>query len=79
MDKKKVMDINIFVTDDDPVNRAAALKILKEDLKYADAEITEIEVERSTEYDAKTCGGGGVKNAPGNASYLYIGKSADED
>jgi hypothetical protein len=77
MDKKKVMDINIFVTDDDAVNRETAKKILKDDLKYTDAEITEIEVERSTEYDAQTCGGGGVKNAPGKARYIYIGKSAD--
>jgi hypothetical protein len=76
MEKKNFKDINIFVTDDDEANREAAIKTLKDDLHYSDAEITEIAIERSTEYDAKTFGGDGVKDSPGKASFLYIGKSS---
>jgi hypothetical protein len=76
MEKKNVKDLNIFVTDDDIANRAAAIKTLKDDLGYTDAEITEIAIGRVTEYDAKTFGGGGAKDAPEKASFLYIGKSS---
>ncbi len=73
MDRKSCTDINIIASDGHPVNRQAAVNILK-GMGYLDSEITEIEVSRSAEYDASTCGAGGVVNAPLHAAFIYIGQ-----
>lgn len=74
MQQEKRTDINIIVSDGTNVNRQTAVNILK-GFGYADSEITEIEIAQSTNYDAATCGGGGVNDAPTTAKYVYIGKS----
>jgi len=74
MDQKNCTDINIIASDDNPVNRQAALNILL-GMGYTNKQITEIAVSQSTQYDAETCGAGGSKNAPAKASFIYIGAS----
>jgi hypothetical protein len=74
MNTQSCMDVNIIASNNDPVNRQTAVNILK-GMGYADHEITEIAVSRSTAYDANTCGAGGVADAPASAAFVYIGRS----